>query len=442
MRAALARLAAAAPVPLFAVAGAGAREAVQDLRLRHELRLVESPRAANVLLVAGAIPESLAEPLARVHDTMSHPRCTVWWPLDASPVEVTAGIPDAVAVDDDDDAVTTVVRVHRELLTGRRPSDPPLLPDVDPAPWRGVGPYGQGGSGMTGGKPYGRPMAELGPDRDGLRLDVLPLRVGPFFPGFPTGLVLDVKMAGDVVVEAVIGPNPFASGTPPRAVPRPGLRPFLRSLHEPVGVTELELARAREHLRWLANTLAAHQLPSLGSRVLRLAARVAPGDGDVVRRLDRWLAWTQVLRWSTAGVGRLADEDLAGLGVGPVARAAGLAEDVRMDDPIYQELGFEPVMHEGGDAASRWRQRVAEAAQSLDLAARAGGRRTRPVGRVESPRGRLEPGSAPTARLLPLLPALLRDLEWGDAVATLLSLDLDPEEAALAERLTAEPTIG
>lgn len=440
MREALARLAAGAPVPLFAVAGVGAREAVQDLRLRHELRLVESPRAANVLLVAGAIPESLAEPLARVHDAMSHPRCTVWWPLDASPVEAVPGIPDAVAVDED--AVTAVVHVHRDLLTGRRPSDPPLLPDVDPAPWRGVGPYGQGGSGMTGGKPYGRPMAELGPDRDGLRLDVLPLRVGPFFPGLPAGLVLDVRMAGDVVVEAAIAPNPPASGVPPRAVPRPGLRPFLRSLHEPVSVTELELARAREHLRWLADALAAHQLRSLGSRVLRLAARVAPGDGDVVRRLDRWLAWTQVLRWSTSGVGRLAGGGLAGLGAGPVARAAGLAEDARIDDPVYHELGFEPIMHDRGDAAARWRQRVAEAAQSLDLAARASGsRRTRPVGRVESPRGRLEAGSAPTTRLLPLLPALLRDLEWGDAVATLLSLDLDLEEAALAERLTTGQAI-
>lgn len=440
MRAALARLAASAPVPVFAVAGAGAREAVQDLRLSPELRLVESPRAANVLLVAGAIPQRLEEPLARVHDAMSHPRCTVRWPLGAAPSETATGIPRAVTVDDD--AVATLVRVHRELLAGRRRSDGAVLPDVDPAPWRGVGPHGQGGSGMTGGKPYGRPMAELGPDRDGLRLDVLPLRVGPFFPGFPAGLVLDLKTAGDVVVEAAIGPNPLAGDTLPGAVPRPGLRLFLRALRDPVSVSELEVARAREHLRWLAHALTVHQLPSLGDRVLRLATRVRPGNGDAVRWLGRWLPWTQVLRWATRGVGPIAGNALAGVGAGPVARAAGVREDVRMDDPVYRELGFEPVLHGGGDAAARWRQRVAEAAQSLDLAARAGDRRTTPVGRVESPRGRLEPGSAPTARLLPLFPALLRGLEWGDAVATLLSLDLDLEEAALGERLTEEQTVG
>ncbi len=431
MRAALARFAAGAPVPVFAVAGAGAREAVQDLRCRAEVRLVETPGAASVLLVAGAIPDSLAEPLARVHDAMSHPRATIWWPIGAPRGEALAAFPDLRLVEDD--AMQTIVGVHRELLSGRRRSEPPVLPDVDPAPWRGVGPYGQGGSGMTGGTPYGRPMAGLGSDRDGLRLDVLPLRVGPFFPPFPAGLVLEAKLAGDVVVEAAVAPNPLAAGPLPRTAVRPGLRPFLRALVEPVGVAELELARAREHLRGLADALATHQLPSLGRRVLRLAARVGPGDAGLVRDLARGVSWTQLLRWSTAGVGRLARDALAGLGLGPVARAAGLAEDARLDDPAYRELGFEPVVHRGGDAAARWRQRLAEAAQALDLAARAGARRTGPVGRVESPRGRLEPSSAPTARLLPLVPGLLPGLEWGDAVATLASLDLDLEEAAAAE---------
>ena len=437
MKAALARLAAGAPVPVFAVAGAGARDAVQDLRLRDEVWLAETPRAANVLLVAGAVPESLAEPLARVHDAMSHPRRTIWWPLGASRGEALAAFPDLRPVEGD--AVGTIVHAHRELLNERHRSEPPILPDVEPAPWRGVGPYGQGGSGMTGGTPYGRPMAGLGPDRDGLRLDALPLRVGPFFPAFPAGLMLDVTVAGDVVVQAAVAPNPLVAGPLAGAGRRPGLRPFLRALVEPVGVVELELARAREHLRWLADALAAHQLPSLGVRVLRLTARVGPGDAAHVRDLARKVSWTQLLRWSTGGVGCLAADELAGLGLGPVAKAAGLAEDVRMDDPVYRALGFEPIVQERGDAAARWRQRLAEAAQSLDLAMRAGDRQAEPVGRVESPRGRLEPGSAATARLLPLVPGLLRDLEWGDAVATLLSLDLDLEETAAAERLGARP---
>ena len=438
LREALLRLAADAPVPVFAVAGGGAREAVQRLRLSEELRFLDTPRAASVLLVAGAIPETLAEPLARAHDALPHPRCTVRWTLGARPDSAVARFPDPVLVDDD--AEGAIVSAHRALLAGRRRSDPPILQAVDAAPWRGVGPYRQGGSGMTGGIPYGRPMAELAADRDGLRLDVVPVRVGPFFPRFPTGLALNVTLAGDVVVDAAAELNPFITGSSPGFVPRPGLLPFLRALSEPVRVAELELARAREHLRWLADALVAHGVHSLGHRVLRFAARVGPGDEASMRSLARALGWTQILRWSTAGIGRVAGEELAGIG-GPVARAAGVTEDARAEDPAYQALGFEPIVLQGGDVAARWRQRLAEATQSLTLAARAGDRHTEPAGRAESPRGLLTPGSSPTTRLLPLVPRFVQGLEWGDAVATMISLDLDLEEAALVEQHAAGQVI-
>ena len=429
----LARLAAGAPVPVFAIVGRGAREAVQDLRLRPELLVLDSPRAANILLVAGETAEAVSEPVARVHDAMSHPRCTVFWSLGESQASPPPILPVALVVRGD--VTGAIVAAHRELLTGKRPSEPPILPDEDPAPWRGVGPYGQGGSGMTGGTPYGRPLADVAPDRDGLRLDLLPLRVGPFYAPFPPGLLLDVRLAGDVVVETTTGPNPF-TGEPltPLQVP-PGLSPFVRALSEPVSIAEVELTRARAHLRWLADALIAHELPALGLRVLRLATRVQPGDAPAIRGLARALALTQVLRWSTKGVGVLAGEMIAGLGLGPVARAAGLAEDGRSHDPAYRALGFQPIVQQGADAAARWRQRLEEAAQSLDLANRAGERTTVPTGQVEAPRGRLEAGSSPAGRLLPLLPGLLQGLEWGDAITALVSLDLDLEEAAIAERL-------
>lgn len=216
---------------------------------------------------------------------------------------------------------------------------------------------------------------------------------------------------------------------------RPGLRPFLRALAAPVPLAELELARARDHLRWLADALMAHGLPAVAERTLRLCVRLGPGDGVSVRRLRRDVERTQVLRWSAHGVGRLGRDDLAGLHAGPVARAAGIAEDARSDDPAYRDLGFTPVLQAEGDAAARWRQRLAEAAQSLELAAHAGERHTAVLGYVESPRGRLEPGSAPTTRLLGLIPRLIEGREWGDAVAALVSLDLDLEEAALAEQI-------
>lgn len=50
-----------------------------------------------------------------------------------------------------------------------------------------------------GGHPYGRPLAGRAPGRDGLEFDQLPLRVGPFFPHFPPGLVLHVELQGDAI---------------------------------------------------------------------------------------------------------------------------------------------------------------------------------------------------------------------------------------------------
>lgn len=432
-------LAAKAPVPVFAVTGRGAREAVQQLRLRDEVQLVDAPRPADVLLLAGELPAGLIPPAVVAHDAMSRPRCTVWWRLGSRRDEIPGWPPGVVVVNDDDDVIPALVRVHRELVEGTRPSDPPLLPDVEPAEWRGVGPYGQGGSGMTGGVPYGRRMAETANDRDGLSLDQLPVRIGPLVPAFPPGLAFDLKLQGDVIQEAVLEDNPFAAGAAgrPGAEPPASLRPFLTAVREPVPVAELELARARSHLRWLASGLFVHGLPALGARVLRLALRVDPGDEETVRSLARTLRWTRALGWATSRVGVIPPDELAGLGLGPVARAAGLAEDRRAEDPAYRALGFEPIVQEPGDASARWRQRLAEAAQALGLAARAGGRRTEVTGAVESPRGRLEAGSAPTARLLPLLPRLLEGLEWGDAVTTLVSLDLDLEEAAAPEWVAA-----
>jgi hypothetical protein len=425
----LGRLAAKARVPVFAAGGTASREVIHALRLSPELELVETPSAANVLVVVGDMPPSVEEALARVHDAMSYPRCTV-----VGHQSTGSTSPDWPFVHrSGDDLANTIRQVHAGLLAGRLTSDPPVLPDVDAAPWRGVGPYGQGGSGMTGGTPYGRPMAELRPDRDGLRLDALPLRIGPFLPPLPTGLVLDVTFAGDVVVEATVAPTPFA-GVPDAAQPRPGLRPFVRALVEPVPVAALEVARAREHLAWVADALVAHGLPAMAHRALRLARDVRPGDARLVARFARFVERTQVLRWSTSGVGRLEAAQLAGLGLGPVSRAAALAEDARLEDPAYRRLGYEPLLGTTSDATARWRLRLAEAGQSLELAERAGELYTTPTGRVESPRGRLEAGSAPGTRLLPLVPELITELEWGDAVATLVSLDLDPEETGFASR--------
>ncbi|MDP8938410.1 MAG: hypothetical protein M3O23_11900, partial [Actinomycetota bacterium] len=120
---------------------------------------------------------------------------------------------------------------------------------------------------------------------------------------------------------------------------------------------------------------------------------------------------------------------------GPVARAAGLTVDARLDDPAYQDLGFSPVIHRAGDARARLRQRLDEAVQALELAGRAGSRLRRPGPALEGPRGPLRTGEPlPSTALLGLLPRLLAGQEWGDAITTVASLDLDVEEAAVGQR--------
>lgn len=429
----MARLAAAAPVPVFPVTGAGAREAVQDLSRDPRLDVVDTPRRANVLFLAGEVPSGLADAAAAAHDAMSHPRCSVAWPVGASTGPVAGPFVGVDVVEGtDDEAAAAVVTCHRELLGGDRASEPALLLDADPAPWRGVGPYGQGGTGMTGGVPYGRPMAGRADDRDGLTLDQLPVRMGPLLAPLPPGLTLHVTLQGDVVQDVDVEDNPFDGVVAPAPA---GLAPFLRAVTEPVPVAELELARARHHLRWLARALAVHGLGALARRVLRLAGGLGPSDGDAVDALARTVRRTGVLRWATAGVGVASAEALADAGAGPVGRGVGLADDARGDDPGYQALDFEPHTEDGGDAASRWRQRLAECRQSLDLARHAGDTRAGGRGRVESPTGLLESGTSATGRLLGLLPDLLVGQEWGDAVTTVVSLDLDLEEAAAARGL-------
>jgi hypothetical protein len=50
--------------------------------------------------------------------------------------------------------------------------------------------------------PGGIPLAEGGEDRDGLRMDVLTVRLGPVLPHWPAGLVLRCLLQGDVITAA------------------------------------------------------------------------------------------------------------------------------------------------------------------------------------------------------------------------------------------------
>ena len=443
VKAALARLAAGAPARCFAVVGAEADEIAPWLRLDPELAIVDSPRAADVLLVLGRLDDEMLRAAAGVHDAMPPPRGVLSWsPRGERPVSWPPGgerpvswpFTDDVRVDDPAQIPAACRRLRDELLSGRRASSPDTLPDIDPAPWRGVGPFGQGGAGMTGGVPYGRPLAGRAADRDGLKLDQILVRVGPFLPPFPSRLVLDVKIQGDVIQEvsiptpAAVAPDLMSAGahslTGERAL-------FNAALTQPVPVADIEVARARHHLVWLAEALRVSGLEAYGRRVLKLARTMRPETAAPVDDLSRWLRRNMSLRWGTRGVGMVSASRAAALPGGPVARAAGDGRDARSLNPAYGRLGFTPVVLEVGDALARWRVRIDEAQQALALAQRAGQSLTTPIGLVEGPCGPIGGDRSTSAALVTMLPELLVGMEWGDAVTTVVSLDIDMAEAAL-----------
>ena len=408
-----------ADVRVFCVPGSLFREEARFLRLAEGIQITTTPRAANVLLIAGELDAGLVAPALAAHDALSPPRATVWWRLGSQAPLVHASFPGAIVVEGSDPAAA-LRWVHEGLVTGRRESEAPLLPDVEPAQWRGIGPYGQGGKAMTGGVPYGRPMAERADARDGLKLDHLPVRIGPLFAPFPAGLALDVKLQGDVIQEVILENFAAASAS--------GSSIFERALHTPVAIRELEIARARSHLQWLSDAIAVAGPESLSERILRVARRVAPGHGDVIRELERALRRRGFLGWNTGGIGVLHTDVLEGV-TGPVARASGSPADARMEEDAYRRIGFEPVVQDASDAAARWIQRVREAAQALDLAASAGDAIAGGSGVIESPRGALTDRVGPSLPIARLVPSLVAGMEWGDAVTTVVSLDLDMSEA-------------
>lgn len=270
----------AMPVPVFAAVGAGAHGAVQELRARPELRLVATPRHAAVLLIAGRIAAHHRGALDRVHDQVPHPRAVVPWQGNTA-----QQFADTAVHGGSEGVAAAVVDAFARVQADPSASTPDRLPDEEPNEWRGIGPFGQGGEGMMGGTPFGRPMAMTGDDRDGLALDQLHLRLGPFLAWLPPGVALDVTMQGEILQEVT-----------PRLAP---------SSPEDLGspLRDEDPTPVREALRWLALALHVHGLDALASRAARLAASQEHAR-DERRRLCRAVRRSGLF-WSISGVGRI-----------------------------------------------------------------------------------------------------------------------------------------
>jgi len=133
-----------------------------------------------------------------------------------------------------------------------------------------------------GGDVAGLAMAQTAPDRDGLQLDSLAVTVGPWLPGWPTGLVVHGRLQGDVLTEPhVTWVDPDAAW-PPAASPQVVAADVLSRL---LLVAGWPLA-ARQARRTRADLVAG--TADAGARAERLARRVTG---------------SRVLTWSLRGIG-------------------------------------------------------------------------------------------------------------------------------------------
>lgn len=267
------RWAADAPAPVFVARGGGSGLLPLALAADPRVSVVSTPRHATVLLAAGRFPGDLGDALDRVHDQMPHPRATVRWLADADDATDTGTVRNATRVPSAhgaramDAVVEAVAAAHRDLMTGARRTEPDVLDDSPPHEFSGRGDFGQGGEGMMGGVPYGRPMAEPADDRDGLTLDCLPLTLGPFLPGFANGLRVHGEIQGGVVQRARLEVLDLGSG------PRLG------------GGEPAAADRFRHRALWLTEALRMSGAKALSIR----AARLVRSDPDPAR-------WTRLIR--------------------------------------------------------------------------------------------------------------------------------------------------
>ncbi|GEB52661.1 hypothetical protein [Streptomyces cacaoi] len=258
------------------------------------------------------------------------------------------------------------------------------------------------------------PMAEQGPDRDGLWLDRLHVPLGPFLPDWPAGLVLRLVLQGDVVQQAALaGPAPVpgpAAGAGGRFWAEPWLR---AAAGEPVTIGEAARRRAAAQLDSLARLLALAGRPGQATRARRLrdallAHAPEPAVRPAVAALHRAVCRWGTLRRLTRGLGVLSTAEAEAAGVsGPAARA---------DGDVF-------------DRCREWLECVARDVRRLDATGPLDP--ADPVGR-EGPRGRTTGPLPPSVALAGLLPRLLTGTELAGARLIVASLDPDPDELAAA----------
>lgn len=269
-----------------------------------------------------------------------------------------------------------------------------------------------GGHGHVGhdmGPVAGLPMAGRAPDRDGLKLDVLQVPLGPVLPFWPAGLRLALVVQGDVVQEARVEPLVLGQDGHPFWD-----EPVLRVLAgESVSIGEVSRRRAASHLDSLMRLLGVAGWEVAAVRCASLRDRALAGEPAAVLSADfsglqRMVSRSRTLRAMISGLGVLDGPAADRYGVsGPAATAAG---------DVVDRLG--QWIRATGDDLNRMED-------------------PSPAMTVEGPRGRLDRDEPPSSALLAALPSLVVGAELASARLIVASLDPDISELPLVREVAA-----
>jgi hypothetical protein len=374
--------------------GATARLAIeQQLRRRGWVRAL-GPADADVLAVVGPAGPRWTSFADQLWDQVPHPRARVQV---GTAAEAGTALEHAVCLLADGGEAPPV----GEEKSARRGRDGAGHAEHGSSDEQPQGHEHHGGGGMD--MPGGVPMADRGPDRDGLVLDQLHVPLGPVLADWPAGLVLHSTLQGDVVQEArveVIREHDDVADF--------WNEPWRRAASgEAVTVGEAARRRAAAHLDSLARLLAVAGWAdaALGARQFRddllggaRAADLAPRTGRLARRLRR----SRTLRWLTGGLGVL---------------SVGAAEAAGVTGPALT------ASRAGGDVRARWQVWLDEVDRSLSEIDD-----TAPLVAVDTgPRGRRDARGG-SAALLEVLPELVNGAELAGARLIVASVDIDIAE--------------
>jgi len=227
---------------------------------------------------------------------------------------------------------------------------------------------------------------------DGLAMEMNDAFFGPFHLGLPGGLLVKMKLDGDSVVTAnckkgILSQHllrHFPKEPEKLAKYLSQLNPLLHETYSLLlskafanatgrndfadEVSVLEKDRIASHLNWLSvfsMTIGTRQLHYEASK-LCYELQSQQAEKRNILKLTTKIKKTLYLKKRLSNIGIIPDDFIKQVS-GPLARAAGMEQDVRSSQPAYQQRNFKPVVVQQNNAWGQLLVRLAEIEQSLEL---------------------------------------------------------------------------